>query len=231
VSERERERERARARVYVCVCTHNHVPQSRGPWTTVAVRCTRISRRFPCPNLVRAFQTPRCTLRLPVRARACVCVCVHACVCARARACSVVWCSRNNIEANKCTQNWTRMRRDGRRAAGTRHGQTWLKVGTSVTWQSSFRARQVGMCTVLAVCEGARGTARRAQKQHCLSGARPSRQACGRDRTRAHALCVQSHSASHRQTRASARTHCPSLLLTSIRSCLATMMRRQSSWT
>ena len=164
-----------------------------------------------------------------VRAR--VCVCVHACVCARARACSVVWCSRNNIEANKCTQKWTRMRRDGRRAAGTRHGQTWLKVGTSVTWQSSFRARQVGMCTVLAVCEGARGTARRAQKQHCLSGARPSRQACGRDRTRAHALCVQSHSASHRQTRASARTHCPSLLLTSIRSCLATMMRRQSSWT
>ena len=185
---------------------------------------------FLVPILCELFKLPDARF-VSLCARACVCVCVHACARARARACSVVWCSRNNIEANKCTQNWTRMRRDGRRAAGTRHGQTWLKVGTSVTWQSSFRARQVGMCTVLAVCEGARGTARRAQKQHCLSGARPSRQACGRDRTRAHALCVQSHSASHRQTRASARTHCPSLLLTSIRSCLATMMRRQSSWT
>ena len=228
---RERERARARARVCMCVCvrtiTYLKVEVPGRQWLCVVHEFRGV---FLVPILCELFKLPDARF-VSLCARACVCVCVHACARARARACSVVWCSRNNIEANKCTQNWTRMRRDGRRAAGTRHGQTWLKVGTSVTWQSSFRARQVGMCTVLAVCEGARGTARRAQKQHCLSGARPSRQACGRDRTRAHALCVQSHSASHRQTRASARTHCPSLLLTSIRSCLATMMRRQSSWT
>ena len=215
----------------MCVCvrtiTYLKVEVPGRQWLCVVHEIRGV---FLVPNLCELGKLPDARF-VSLCARACVCVCVHACARARARACSVVWCSRNNIEANKCTQNWTRMRRDGRRAAGTRHGQTWLKVGTSVTWQSSFRARQVGMCTVLAVCEGARGTARRAQKQHCLSGARPSRQACGRDRTRAHALCVQSHSASHRQTRASARTHCPSLLLTSIRSCLATMMRRQSSWT
>ena len=228
---RERERESARARVCMCVCvrtiTYLKVEVPGRQWLCVVHEFRGV---FLVPILCELFKLPDARF-VSLCARACVCVCVHACARARARACSVVWCSRNNIEANNCTQNWTRMRRDGRRAAGTRHGQTWLKVGTSVTWQSSFRARQVGMCTVLAVCEGARGTARRAQKQHCLSGARPSRQACGRDRTRAHALCVQSHSASHRQTRASARTHCPSLLLTSIRSCLATMMRRQSSWT